>query len=159
MKAEIKIPEIAPNPTVWRYLVLERDNYTCQECGYQGNWNNGLHTHHLNTNLELRLVVGNGQALCNRLGNNCHRKATNKNRKIRKNYYSYKPTDSHYNPNAPEDLLTITEVAKELKLHPMTIYRKLISGKIEGIKLAGSTWRIKSEQLNQYVTRQLTPPV
>lgn len=67
-----KLPKRRPNSTyVWRKLVLQKDNYTCQRCGKVGG---NLHADHkLPYNLfpEYRDDVDNGQTLCIQ----CHRKS------------------------------------------------------------------------------------
>lgn len=45
-------------------------------------------------------------------------------------------------------MLTISEVAKELKLSEMTIFRYLKSGKIKGVKI-GKNWRVKQEEVER----------
>lgn len=45
-------------------------------------------------------------------------------------------------------MLTIVEVAKELKVNEITIYRKLIKGNIKGIKV-GKQWRISEKELEK----------
>lgn len=66
----------------WRKEVVERDNYTCQECGIVGGWNKELqkriqlHAHHIKSfadNKKLRFDVNNGTTLCV----NCHIKTEN----------------------------------------------------------------------------------
>jgi hypothetical protein len=54
----------------WRKSVLERENYTCQNCGKRSKH---LHAHHkvqLKNNQDLAFDVNNGIALCN----SCHTK-------------------------------------------------------------------------------------
>lgn len=52
----------------WRFDVLDRDNHTCQHCGYTGGIKGRpLHAHHIKewaTHPALRLVVDNGLTLC-----------------------------------------------------------------------------------------------
>lgn len=45
-------------------------------------------------------------------------------------------------------MLTIVEVAKELKVNKITIYRKLIKGSIKAIKV-GKQWRISEKELEK----------
>ena len=45
-------------------------------------------------------------------------------------------------------MLTIKDVAKELKLHEMTIYRYVVSGKIKGVKF-GNTYRITEDEIKR----------
>lgn len=50
----------------WQRAVLERDNHTCQDCGYEAN-----HAHHIKgwwEAREERFHVANGRALCK----SCH---------------------------------------------------------------------------------------
>ena len=55
---------------LWRFLVYERDNYTCQDCGKRGG---NLSAHHImpwSFFIDLRYVVSNGKTLCLE----CHKK-------------------------------------------------------------------------------------
>lgn len=45
-------------------------------------------------------------------------------------------------------MLTIKEVAEALKVHRITILRRLINGSIKGIKI-GNSWRISEEELER----------
>jgi hypothetical protein len=66
----------------WRKKVFERDNYTCQICGYKGN---KLVAHHImswSKFIKLRFVVNNGSTLCE----NCHKNNICICPKYRKNY-------------------------------------------------------------------------
>ena len=59
----------------WRSAVLERDNYTCQECGEHGGMGHTvrLEAHHIHEFAQYpdeRLVVENGKTLCVK----CHNK-------------------------------------------------------------------------------------
>lgn len=57
-----------PDYIAWRNAVLERDNYTCQDCQRVCNkYEKGLAAHHIKEYAlypELRLDVANGQTLC-----------------------------------------------------------------------------------------------
>ena len=48
------------------------------------------------------------------------------------------------------DLLTVKEVAEELRVHPETVREKLRHGDIKGIKI-GKAWRIKREDLDEFL--------
>lgn len=45
-------------------------------------------------------------------------------------------------------MLTIEDVASELKVAPMTIYRVLKLGKVKGVKI-GAIWRISEDELER----------
>ena len=45
-------------------------------------------------------------------------------------------------------MLTIKDVAKKLKLHEMTVYRYVVSGKIKSVKF-GNAYRIREEELEK----------
>ena len=45
-------------------------------------------------------------------------------------------------------MLTIKDVAKTLKLHEMTVYRYVVSGKIKSVKF-GNTYRITEEEMQR----------
>lgn len=45
-------------------------------------------------------------------------------------------------------MLTIEDIARELRLNKMTIFRYLKSGKITGVKIGGS-WRFNKEELDR----------
>ena len=45
-------------------------------------------------------------------------------------------------------MLTIKDVAKTLKLHEMTVYRYVVSGKIPSVKF-GNTYRIREDELEK----------
>jgi len=55
---------------IWRWLIFERDNYTCQECGNKGCYISAHHIKPFATNPKLRLVMSNGVTLCRK----CHSK-------------------------------------------------------------------------------------
>ena len=77
-----------PGLNNWKKDVKERDNYTCQCCGFIGKENDGkLRAHHLNNYLdfpEQRLDINNGITLCK----DCHSSA---------NGYSYHTINGIYN--------------------------------------------------------------
>ena len=72
MKLEIILPDKAPNKDWWRVYVLLRDNFTCQQCHRQLNGYRSLHTHHIKQDLNLKLVISNGETLCP----DCHKLLT-----------------------------------------------------------------------------------
>lgn len=45
-------------------------------------------------------------------------------------------------------MLTIEDVAKELRVNKVTIYRKLLNGEIRGVKI-GNQWRIDEKELKK----------
>ena len=47
-------------------------------------------------------------------------------------------------------MLTIEDVASELKVTPMTIYRALKLGKVRGVKI-GAIWRISEDELQRVI--------
>lgn len=49
-------------------------------------------------------------------------------------------------------LLTVKEVAKELKLHPVTVRRYIREGKIAA-SLFGRVWRIQEQALDELLER------
>lgn len=58
---------------IWRKMVFERDNYTCQKC--KDNKGHNLNAHHIenfSTNIEKRYAVSNGITLCNKCHNKFH---------------------------------------------------------------------------------------
>ena len=55
------------------------------------------------------------------------------------------------------DILTIDEVAELLKMHPETLRRKARLNEIPGFfKVSGRDWRIKKEDLYQWIETQKT---
>lgn len=61
---KIDVPEIVPDHAIWAFLTKTRDNFTCQDCGYQGTSNNEVHAHHRSKDPELKLSLSNGATLC-----------------------------------------------------------------------------------------------
>ncbi|OHA80339.1 MAG: hypothetical protein A2V96_01220 [Candidatus Yonathbacteria bacterium RBG_16_43_6] len=51
--------------------------------------------------------------------------------------------------NDIEKLLTITEIAKILRVHPRTVNRYIESGRLRASKLG--TWRIRQSDLNAFL--------
>lgn len=49
-------------------------------------------------------------------------------------------------------LLTVKEVAKELKLHPVTVRRYIREGKIVA-SLFGRVWRVQEQALDEFLER------
>ena len=52
-----------------------------------------------------------------------------------------------------DDILTLKEVAKYLKLAEKTAYRLAAEGKLPGFKVGGS-WRFKQEDIGQWIEQQ-----
>ena len=52
---------------------------------------------------------------------------------------------------AKEELLTTTQVAKELNLHINTIWRYILTGRITAFKLSGTRWRIRRTDLESFI--------
>ena len=52
-------------------------------------------------------------------------------------------------------LLTIREVARYLKVVPMTVYRMIDRGDLKAVKV-GRAWRIRREDLERYLNRSKT---
>lgn len=50
-----------------------------------------------------------------------------------------------------EELLTIDEVAAELKLHPDTIRRYIRQNKLKATYIAGTAIRIRRSELNRFI--------
>ncbi|PHS00152.1 MAG: DNA-binding protein [Blastopirellula sp.] len=52
-----------------------------------------------------------------------------------------------------DEILTLREVAKYLKLAEKTAYRLAADGKLPGFKVGGS-WRFKAEDVEQWIKEQ-----
>ena len=55
-----------------------------------------------------------------------------------------------------ESLLTITEVAEILRMHPATIYRLVKRGDLPGFKI-GNGWRISETSLHSWLSAEHSP--
>ena len=53
-----------------------------------------------------------------------------------------------------EELLTIADVARHLKLKKQTIYKWVQEGKITGFKIGAKEWRIKRSVLESWIEQQ-----
>lgn len=51
-----------------------------------------------------------------------------------------------------EEVFTVEEVAKYLKVTPTTIYRMLEDGRLTGFKI-GASWRIRESDITAYIER------
>ena len=51
-----------------------------------------------------------------------------------------------------DELLTIDEVAAELKLHPDTIRRYIREGKLKQTKVGGTAIRIRRSELDKFIS-------
>jgi excisionase family DNA binding protein len=54
----------------------------------------------------------------------------------------------------PRDLLTAAEVADQLRVSTMTVYRLIRSGEIPAVRV-GRNYRVAAEALDQYLQAQL----
>jgi 5-methylcytosine-specific restriction endonuclease McrA len=71
--AILDYPRRIPQYKAWRKAVLERDNYTCRQCGFKGNGFPEIQAHHIlrfSIYKESRYDVNCGLTLCE----NCHKK-------------------------------------------------------------------------------------
>ena len=56
--------------------VMERDNFTCDICGFYGKWGEGLNVHHLNSydwDVNNRTNINNGITLCEECHTDFHK--------------------------------------------------------------------------------------
>lgn len=56
-----------------------------------------------------------------------------------------------------ENLMTLKEVAKLLRLSPQTLYKMLEQGEIPAVKI-GSQWRFDREQLKSWLSNHSSEP-
>ena len=50
-------------------------------------------------------------------------------------------------------VLTVQEVAKYLRMKPVTIYKHAAKGKIPGFKV-GAAWRFKKQTIDKWIAKQ-----
>ena len=50
------------------------------------------------------------------------------------------------------DLLTVEEVARQLRVSPTTVRAWLVHGRLRGFKLTPKVWRIRREDFQAFVT-------
>ena len=50
------------------------------------------------------------------------------------------------------DLLTVEEVARQLRVSPKTVRAWLVQGRLHGFKLTPKVWRIRREDFQAFVT-------
>ena len=55
--------------------------------------------------------------------------------------------------SADEEVFTVQELAKYLRMKPLTIYKHASSGKLPGFKV-GSHWRFKKKTIGQWIQDQ-----
>ena len=53
----------------------------------------------------------------------------------------------------PEEYLTVHEAAERLKVTRDTVYEWLWSGKLKGIKVSASMWRIRESEIHDFMRR------
>jgi excisionase family DNA binding protein len=49
--------------------------------------------------------------------------------------------------------LTVAEIATELKVHVMTVYRLIHGGRLEAVKV-GRSYRVEKSKLEKYLNRE-----
>lgn len=130
LKTSIKMPEIAPGPMIWSYLVKARDNFTCQECNLTKE-DIDIESHHINQ-LENPLLVSNGITLCYK----CHARAHNaRPRPIRQtvNLEGISPKIPEVVAEAQSVEITISfrNIAKLLNVPISSLREFLISERVE----------------------------
>ena len=59
---------------------------------------------------------------------------------------------------ARRQLLTPREVAEVLQVHPQTVYLWLRGGRLPGMKIAGTKWRVDWSALERGIERQEQKP-
>ena len=52
-----------------------------------------------------------------------------------------------------ESIFTVQELARYLRMRPLTIYKHVSGGKLPGFKV-GSHWRFKRETIDQWIRAQ-----
>ena len=52
-----------------------------------------------------------------------------------------------------DDVFTVRELAKYLRMRPLTIYKHASSGKLPGFKI-GSHWRFKKKTIDSWIEAQ-----
>jgi excisionase family DNA binding protein len=57
--------------------------------------------------------------------------------------------------NMADEYLTVEEAAAKLKIHPRTIRRLLVDGKLPGVKFGARQWRIPVSALERGVEQAL----
>jgi excisionase family DNA binding protein len=57
---------------------------------------------------------------------------------------------------ADEEVLTVAEVARRLRVHPVTLRKWLRAGKVRGVRLGGTKtgWRIPASEVTRLLTVQ-----
>jgi excisionase family DNA binding protein len=50
------------------------------------------------------------------------------------------------------DLLTVEEVARQLRVSPTTVRAWLVQGRLHGFKLTPKVWRIRREDFQAFIT-------
>ena len=55
---------------------------------------------------------------------------------------------------ADDDVLTVAEVARRLRVHPVTLRKWLRAGKVRGVRLGGTKtgWRIPASEVTRLLT-------
>jgi len=59
-------------------------------------------------------------------------------------------------PKITPEILTVLEVSRYLKVHPITVYRLLRQGRIPAFRVAGS-WRFTMKDLERWIDSQKLP--
>lgn len=56
----LTFPDLAPDITIWAFLVKAKDGFVCQSCGTSED----LESHHIDQSPEKQFLVSNGKTLC-----------------------------------------------------------------------------------------------
>lgn len=57
-----------------------------------------------------------------------------------------------------DELLTVDEAAKRLKLHAVTVRNMLRAGTINGMKVGAQQWRVPESALQEFISSRMRKP-
>lgn len=57
-----------------------------------------------------------------------------------------------------DELLTVDQAAKRLKIHPVTVRNMLRAGTINGMKVGSQKWRVPESALREFITSRMQKP-
>jgi excisionase family DNA binding protein len=58
-----------------------------------------------------------------------------------------------------DELLTVSEAARRLKLHPVTVRNMLRAGTINGMKVGAQQWRFPESSLKAFIASRMSMPL